>query len=217
LVSGRSRCAHRLVTLTVPCDVTFNVKAEDGTRRDLLLLPPLRRLLRYLLRFSLLRHCCPPSHDMWRCRNSAVANRRALHPDYTSTTKKTLTPLNRTCTRPQTSSDTDGIRRTSRTFAAHACAQRRIRARKSDAPRKPIWHLAFHAHRRIQFRRAFDRGDTDGSPSCRRKVAPCAGFAQRKNFFPQMACKCLDIGRKRSKTRESAAGDSAERGAHTMP
>jgi hypothetical protein len=36
---------------------------------------------------------------MWRCRNSAAANRRALHSDYTSATKKTLTPLNGTCTR----------------------------------------------------------------------------------------------------------------------
>ena len=68
---------------------------------QLLLLATLRRLLRRLLRLrlSLLRHCCPPSHDEWRCRNSAVANRRALHSDYTSTTEKTLTPLNGTCTK----------------------------------------------------------------------------------------------------------------------
>jgi hypothetical protein len=38
---------------------------------------------------------------VWRCRNSAAANRRALHPDYTSATEKTPTPLNRRCTRPQ--------------------------------------------------------------------------------------------------------------------
>jgi hypothetical protein len=37
----------------------------------------------------------------WRCRNSAVANRRALHSDYTSAMKKTPTPLNGTCTRAQ--------------------------------------------------------------------------------------------------------------------
>lgn len=37
----------------------------------------------------------------WRCRNSAVANRRALHSDYTSAMKKTPTPLNGTCTREQ--------------------------------------------------------------------------------------------------------------------
>jgi hypothetical protein len=42
--------------------------------------------------------CCPPSHDMWRCRNSAAANRRALHSAYTSATEKTLTPLNGTYT-----------------------------------------------------------------------------------------------------------------------
>ena len=38
---------------------------------------------------------------VWRCRNSAVANRRALHPDYTSATKKTPSPLNGRCTRAQ--------------------------------------------------------------------------------------------------------------------
>jgi hypothetical protein len=37
---------------------------------------------------------CPPSHDRWRCRNSAVANRRALHSDYYSNTQKTANPLN---------------------------------------------------------------------------------------------------------------------------
>jgi hypothetical protein len=37
---------------------------------------------------------CPPSHDRWRCRNSAVANRRTLHSDYYSTTQKTANPLN---------------------------------------------------------------------------------------------------------------------------
>ena len=63
--AGRLRYAHRLATRTGLCDVTFDVKAEDQMRRDLLLLPTLRRLLRRLLclRLSLLRHCCPPSHD----------------------------------------------------------------------------------------------------------------------------------------------------------
>jgi hypothetical protein len=35
----------------------------------------------------------------WRCSNSAVANRRALHFDYYSTIKKTATPLNEAFTR----------------------------------------------------------------------------------------------------------------------
>src|SRR5258708_33422919 len=38
---------------------------------------------------------------VWRCRNSAAANRRALHSDYTSAKEKTPTPLNGRCTRPQ--------------------------------------------------------------------------------------------------------------------
>ncbi len=37
---------------------------------------------------------CPPSHRDGDLRNSAVANRHALHSDYYSTTEKTATPLN---------------------------------------------------------------------------------------------------------------------------
>ena len=38
---------------------------------------------------------------VWRYRISAAANRRALHPNYTSATEKTLTPLNGQCARAQ--------------------------------------------------------------------------------------------------------------------
>jgi hypothetical protein len=41
---------------------------------------------------------CPPSHKRWRFRNSAVANRHALHSDYYSTMRKTATPLNESWT-----------------------------------------------------------------------------------------------------------------------
>jgi hypothetical protein len=74
--------------------------AEDRLRHCLLLLPTLRRLLRRrFLRFSLLRHCCPPSLSGWRYRYSAVANRSALHSDYYSGRKITGTPLNFVCKR----------------------------------------------------------------------------------------------------------------------
>src|SRR5262245_7572927 len=46
-----------------------NLRREAEERKAGLLLLPGLRLLR-LLRLSLLRHCCPPSHGMWRCRNS---------------------------------------------------------------------------------------------------------------------------------------------------
>jgi hypothetical protein len=76
-----------------PCNSTFgSCDAEDRQQRHLLLLPALRllrRLLRRCFRLSLLRHCCPPSLSGWRHRYSAVANRRALAPDYTTEAKKT--------------------------------------------------------------------------------------------------------------------------------
>ena len=77
------------------------MRAEDRSRRCLLLLLPasglLRRLLRRCLRLSLLRHCCPPSLSGWRHRCSAVANRSALPSDYYSRKKITVTPLNFVC------------------------------------------------------------------------------------------------------------------------
>jgi hypothetical protein len=76
-------------TLAGPCDATFDTcDAEDRLRRRLLLLPTLCRFLLRRCFLSLLRHCCPPKY---RC--SAVANRSALHPDYYSRKKITVTPL----------------------------------------------------------------------------------------------------------------------------
>ncbi len=91
---------------------------------------------------------CPPSHKRWRFRNSAVANRHALHSDYYSTMRKTATPLNKLWTAE----------------AAAAIAVRRLRARhvrrcflpmyaqrargNFTDPRKAMWHKGFrHAHR----------------------------------------------------------------------
>jgi len=82
-----------------PCDAIFgSCDAEDRQERRLLLLLPtlclLRCLLRRCFRLSLLRHCCPPSLSGWRHRYSAVANRPALAPAYTSAREKTAFPLN---------------------------------------------------------------------------------------------------------------------------
>jgi len=68
--AGLRSILHQHVTLTEPHDVKCKV------RRGLLLLT--RRLL-CLLSLSLLRHFAALlATMMWRCRNSAAANRRAL-------------------------------------------------------------------------------------------------------------------------------------------
>ena len=83
-----------------PCDAISDLKrSRRPISRRLLLLPTLRRFLRLSFRFSLLRHCCPPSLSGWRHRCSAVANRSALHPDYYTGKKITVTPLNFVCKR----------------------------------------------------------------------------------------------------------------------
>jgi len=89
-----------LPTSAGPCDLASDFReTEDQRRHQLLLLPGrlLRRFLRLSFRFSLLRHCCPPSLSGWRYRCSAVANRSALHSDYYSEKKITVTPLNFVC------------------------------------------------------------------------------------------------------------------------
>src|SRR5262249_37080478 len=81
-------------------------EAERRSEETMLLLPPsafalglLRTLLRRRLRLRFLRHAALLAMMRWRCRNSALANRRALHSAYYSTTEKTATPLKEVCTR----------------------------------------------------------------------------------------------------------------------
>ena len=81
-------------------------EAERRSEETMLLLPPsalalglLRTLLRRRLRLRFLRHAALLAMMRWRCRNSALANRRALHFDYYSTKEKTATPLKEVCTR----------------------------------------------------------------------------------------------------------------------
>ena len=82
---------------------------------------------------------------MWRCRNSAVANRRALHSDYTSATEKTLTPLNGACTRRAKirrsvlRSMRDAIAR--RRSDTHACDERRAQILRLVENPDGIWHF----------------------------------------------------------------------------
>lgn len=142
---GLKSIVHQRVTLTEP----YDVKCKVQIRRRLLLLT--RRLLR-LLSFSLLSHFAALLATMvWRCRNSAAADRRALHSDYTSATEKTPSPLNGRCTQAQKPSpfaptrDRKHIARNNDT---------RIRARnraKFQDDWKPRWNLRFRAYREFNF------------------------------------------------------------------
>ena len=89
-------------TAAGPCDAIFDTcDVEDRLRRRLLLLPTLCRFLRLSFRFSLLRHCCPPSLSGWRYRS--VQSR--IDPHYiritTAGKKITVTPLNFVCKPPR--------------------------------------------------------------------------------------------------------------------
>jgi hypothetical protein len=91
---------------------------------------------------------CPPSHKRWRFRNSAVANRHALHSDYYSTMRKTATPLNKLWTAEAAAAI--AVRTVSALAtcddASCRCAQH-ARENFTD-PRKALWHKGFrHAHR----------------------------------------------------------------------
>jgi hypothetical protein len=121
---------------TAPHDVTFSAKAEACYASNYLFFRRFAVFAFFAFRFFAI--CCPPSHDMWRCRNSAVANRRALHPDYTSGMKKTLTPLNGGCTRAPKSPDGRCDReRAARATPASDRVTTRPLAKKRDT-RKPL-------------------------------------------------------------------------------
>jgi hypothetical protein len=80
-----------------------HMRCRRPLRLCLLLLPTLRRLLRRrFLRFSLLRHCCPPSLSVDGDIGAVQSRiRPALQSDYYSGKKITVTPLNFVCNRPR--------------------------------------------------------------------------------------------------------------------
>src|SRR5260370_40508180 len=84
---------------------------------------------------------------MWRCRNSAAANRRALQSDYTSATEKTPSPLNGRCTQPQKPSCfAPTPPRNDVTHNTNTQLRARDRA-NSSKHQKALWNLCFHTYR----------------------------------------------------------------------
>ena len=78
-----------LPTSAGPCDPIFDSREiKDRRRRRLLLLPSglLRLSLRLSFRFSLLRHCCPPSLSGWRY--SVQCSRESIRTTFRITTAK---------------------------------------------------------------------------------------------------------------------------------
>src|SRR5262249_56477123 len=86
------------------CDATRGISRAGAWTRRRLLLPArfalglLRSLLRRGLRLRSFRHTALLAIRDGDLRNSAVANRHALHSDYYSTMRKTATPLNESWT-----------------------------------------------------------------------------------------------------------------------
>jgi hypothetical protein len=173
-------------------------------RRRLLLLPTLRRFLRLSFRFSLLRHCCPPSLSGWRYRYSAVANRSALHPDYYTEKKITVTPLNFLCRRrrPRRSATRDNA------IAAMPCAKifdpQDFAINFSGIVKIPMTY-GFLRHRVFQNRQQFLLASAPSS----HMIAPAirsatAAFARRKNYAPDASTGTLTTPHRAQNARISA-------------
>src|SRR5215203_331558 len=149
---------------------------------------------------------------MWRCRNSAAANRRALHSDYTSATEKTPTPLNERCTQPQNPSCIAATRQhhcmrctTDVPTSAHECA-------KFPQYQKPLWNRCFHACRvfNSDFARTMKIVLDIRNRHCKRRR--CDGFTQVKNFFHRRTCG--GVARRRfDQKRANRAPSDSRRGA----
>ena len=142
---------------------------------------------------------------MWRCRNSAAANRRALQSDYTSATEKTPTPLNGWCTKPQKPSCfAPTPPRNDVTHDTDTQLRERDRADSSNR-QKALWHLCFHTYR--EFNSVLARAmkiKFDGRRQ-RRERCHCVGFTQVEIFFHR--CTRGGVARRwiRSKPSESGA------------
>jgi hypothetical protein len=152
---------------------------------------------------------------MWRCRNSAAANRRALHSEYTSAMKKTPTPLNGAYTRAQKPSDF--AQRASRDDDASAlCRSMRadIGSKKQDA-QKPIWNRHFARMTAVQLRvRARTKTISLCAPQSRKTQPLCRLCPSQKNFPQRLRIRhCGE--RIRSKTSESSVARFAFGAAHT--
>ena len=166
---SRSSVAHADLEPADRCDATRGNLPIAWTRRRLLLpargfaLGLLRSLLRrgLRLRFGSLRHNCPPSHKRWRFRNSAVANRHALHSDYYSTMRKTATPLNKLWT-------------------AEAAAAIAVRA-SPRSPRATMLPADVRAARARKFHRPTKNPVAQWFPACARVRVACVRTAARRS------------------------------------
>ena len=134
---------------------------------------------------------------VWRCRNSAAANRRALHPDYTSATEKTPTPLNGRCTRPQNRIllRSDTRRAATSRKASTRSVSARDRANFIDTS-KTLMKSMFSRISGIQFRfRARDENRISIERKQHRKPRALCRFYPGQNFFPQTHClrRCATV------------------------
>ena len=141
---------------------------------------------------------------VWRCRNSAAANRRALHPDYTSAMKKTPTPLNGRCTQPQNAPCFAAMRGPAvnardRVDRAHARAHRNF-----STCRKPLWNRCFYAFLKCDFEFPQTKKSARIAPHVACKMDRCVGFTQAENFFHRSAHEGTAWRSQRPKTSESS-------------
>ena len=145
---------------------------------------------------------------VWRCRNSAAADRRALHSDYTSVTEKTPTPLNGRCMRTQNPSRfalaqlCTGIVRDADT---HSPPHRRA---SCSTRRKPRFNRCFRASREFDLRRARAMRIEFDKHVRRRKRRRCVGFTHAKKFFHRRPFGGVAPMSFRSKRSESLPTDS---------
>ena len=146
---------------------------------------------------------------VWRCRNSAAANRRALHSDYTSATEKTPTPLNGRCTRRQNlpcfaptrpcrdiarSTDTRDIRPTSREFAQRS---------------KALMKSMFSRMSRIRFRFRVGKENCIRSSPTTAQSDDAVSVLPRSKFFSTAApAEASNTGHRYQKRANRAPSDS---------
>src|SRR5262249_37305639 len=171
------------------CDATRGISRAGAWTRRRLLLPArfalglLRSLLRRGLRLRSFRHTALLAIRDGDLRNSAVANRHALHSDYYSTMRKTATPLNESWT-GQSAALVAVPTAPTRATHGEGCAQRAIdaSAQISSIRENRCAAMVFDTCTALRRARGSDRASRYRHPAgtCRRR--PRRIFRPQKNF-----------------------------------
>jgi len=149
---------------------------------------------------------------VWRCRNSAAANRRALHSDYTSATEKTPTPLNGRCTRPQNPPCFAPIPLRGGSALSTDTREMPVASREIPDPSKTLMKSMFSRMSRIRIQLHVGNENCIRSSPTTSQSDDAVSVLPRSNFFSTAAPAEASLGARFDQKRANRAPSDSRRG-----